>query len=228
VGNPPLKRKGSKLGMIFGGKKRERVNSKNTDEHEVVNWDEDVARERFAQAGRPEDQLIRVRSKRFDRNKPEEDSSSERTRSRTLTRKPSKLKMLFMGSSERPHIVQMTDEMVRLETVIISEKGKKKLIEELLAMRGNFSVKVHFCSAVERFDASGEDKERSVLAQSLVEMFLVPGCMFYITMSEPRRQAILDGNFNQLLDAKREVLEELSKNADVMRIVDFVETLDGV
>ena len=151
--------------------------------------------------------------------------------SRKLRRNPSKMKM-FNGSKSSSHDrlgpVMMTDEMIRLETVIQSDKGRQRLVQELLALRGDFSVKVRFCSAVEKFDSAVEEQEQRSLANSLIQTFLAHGCLFYISsLSTARYHAIVvDGNYNQLLDAKREVLDELTRNPEVMRIVDHVETLD--
>lgn len=221
---PRMKRKGSKLAMIFASisNKRERTNSKATDDHEIVQFDEDIAAIRASR-----DAVSNA--VRSSRNEDEASTNEDKRKSKNLSKVPSKLKILFT-KGERPHFIAMTDEMIRLETVIQSEKGRKKLIDELLVLKGDFSVKVRFCYAIEQFDnCVGDDRERAALALSLIDMFVRDGGMFHVALSEVRKQAILvDGNFNQLLDAKREVLDELSKNENVMKFVNMVEALDGV
>jgi len=208
------------LAMIFSSMKRERANSKTTEDHDMVNFDAEIAAARAAASTRESSSIRASKDEEYE----------DKRKSKNLTKVPSKLKILFGMGAERPHVVAMTDEMVRLDTVIQSEKGRKKLIDELLAMKGAYSVMVRFCYAVDQFDNTiGDEKERTTLAQSLIDMFLRDGGKFHITLSEARKQAILEkNNHNQLLGAKHEVLEELSKIAEVMSIVDIVEAMDGV
>ena len=121
-----------------------------------------------------------------------------------------------------------TDEMIRLETVILSQKGRQLLIQDLLSLPGAQSVKVRFISAVDTFDSSPTKEERVKLAQKIVEMFVQKGGMFTITLESERAQAIIDGNYDLLVQARKEVLEELAQNGEVMNIVGVVETIDGV
>jgi hypothetical protein len=180
---------------------------------------------------RPKEHLEKARpqSYRLHDARASKDSDQDDSNKR-MSRKPSKLRMMFFAKTERPAVVVMTDQMIRLETVIQSDKGRQHLVQQLLSLRGDHAVKVRFCAAVDKFDACFDEHERAALAEALIQTFLVHGCMFYISsLSEVRAYAIIvEGNHNQLLDAKREVLESLSKDADVMRIVDIVETLDDV
>ena len=161
-------------------------------------------------------------------DKDEEAANKSKHRSERIPRKPSKLKIIF-GKSERPQFVIMTDEMIRLETIIQSDKGRHRLVQELLSMPGDYSVKVRFCSAVDTFDSASDEHDRNMLAQSLVNTFLTHGCLFYInSLSEGRYHSIVtEGKYNQLLNAKREVLEELASNAEVMSKVEYIESLDN-
>jgi len=136
--------------------------------------------------------------------------------------------MLPWTKPEKPHLVMMTDSMIRLETLIQSDKAKQRLVQEMLALQGDYSVKIRFCSAIETFDAAIDPNEREALAQTIIQTFLAHGCLFYISsLSDARYNAIVvQNNYNQLLDAKREVLQELSQVPEVMQIVNYVETLD--
>jgi hypothetical protein len=202
-----LKRKGSKLGMLLGIVKRERSGSKSSK----------------GSKGSDDDYLVAYEDH-------DEFVSKLKRQSKRSARSGTKLTTLFGSRSENPRFVPTTDSMIRLETVIQSDKGRKDLIQELMVLKGCFSVKVRFCAAVDTFDAADEDDEdkKVEMAAKLIETFLVPGSMFYVPMSDARREAIMKGNVNQLLAAKREVLEELSNNESVMQIVDHVEGLDGV
>lgn len=138
---------------------------------------------------------------------------------------PGKANMAFVATS---------DEMVRLDTVIHSEKGRQELVSKLIALPGDFVTKIRFCSAVEQYDSqtgeSQEDRDRKLMqGVGICDMFLREGSVFYIQLSEARRDFIVEGNnFGHLVEAKREILLELSENPAVMQIVDDVEGMDGV
>jgi hypothetical protein len=161
------------------------------------------------------------------KTKDEDDDVAKRSSSK-FSRVPSKFTILSWPKAERPQPVVMTDDMIRLETLIQTDKAKQRLVQEVLTLRGDYSVKIRFCSAIDTFDAAVEQSERDALAQTIIQTFLAHGCLFYISsLSDARYVAIvIQNHFNQLLDAKREVLEELSRIPEVMEIVNHVETLD--
>lgn len=122
-----------------------------------------------------------------------------------------------------------TDEMIRLETVILSSKGRQLLIHELLSFPGDYSVKVRFISAVDTWDGADNKEEKVRLGQKIVDTFVERGSMFTISSLKPERvQALVEGYHEQLMFARRDVLEELSKIEALMDIASHVESIDGV
>lgn len=238
-----LQRRPSRIGaLLFGTSWRERSSSKspkasenepkgNSTNFALTSYEDDDAKQN------PRVRSFRDQSSRFGRDSSFRQSKDEspvvnenKRRSKELSRKGSKLRVIFSSKSERPQFVIMTDEMIRLETIIQQDKGKHRLVQELLTVRGDHAVKVRFCSAVDKFDACQDEAEREALAHTLVQTFLSYGCLFYIpSLSDARYNAIVhEHNYNQLLHAKREVLEDLSRNPDVMRMVDMVESMDDL
>lgn len=123
--------------------------------------------------------------------------------------------------------VEYTDEMARLETLIQSDRVRSVLIQRLIALKGDFSVKVRFCAAVDRYSDETDREESARLCSKIVSMFLAPNSMFLITtLNAARVQAVLDGELSQLGAVKRDVLTELSQDPAVMAIVDEVEEMD--
>lgn len=144
--------------------------------------------------------------------------------------------MRISGALERPLFVHTTDEMVRLDTIIQSEKGRQVLINRAIALPGSTTVKIRFCHAVEQYDSQAEDgtnsagKERKLgQAVTICDMFLRERSAFFLSeLTEARRDFILEGNYAHLIEAKREILAELTKSNELMNIVDYVEGLEGV
>lgn len=134
---------------------------------------------------------------------------------------------LFGFLAPRPHDIACpyTDEMVRLEDMILSAKGRPLLIHDSLKLKGDIGVKVRFITAVDQYDeaTSSEDKKR--LGSKIVETF-VEGKMFHLTaLDDELGQVLAEGRYGFLLDARRRVLEELSLDGEVMKIVDNIEGL---
>jgi len=139
-------------------------------------------------------------------------------------------KLIIFGEREMLPFVPTTDAMVRLDTVIQSDKGRTRLIHKVLGTQGDCAIKIRFCSAVDKFDSVVDEKERKALGEALVELFFGPSSMFNIgdSLSNARRRVILNGNYNQLLDAKREILDELTKIQSFMSFVAEIESKDDL
>ena len=135
-------------------------------------------------------------------------------------RRPSKLAILLFGPTKLP-VVDTTAAMLRLETVIKSEGLRKQLVQEIVAIPGNFIIKIRFCVAVDHYISTQQKEEKKNLAKKLIETFLEPHSMFLVNIDEDRRQAIVfENQMSQLLEAKKEILLQLSLNSQIMAIVD--------
>ncbi|KAH9257713.1 hypothetical protein BASA81_004171 [Batrachochytrium salamandrivorans] len=77
---------------------------------------------------------------------------------RLMSLVPGKANLAFIATS---------DEMVRLDTVIHSEKGRQELVSKLIALPGDLVTKIRFCSAVEQYDSqvgdSQEDRDKKLM-----------------------------------------------------------------
>ena len=135
-----------------------------------------------------------------------------------------------LSATQQQQVSAYTDEMIRLETVILSPKGRQLLIQDMLALPGDVAVKVRFIAAIDTWDDADAKEERARLAQKIVDTFVYKGSMFAISTLKPERvQALVtNGEFDQLFFARKDVLEELSKHEAVMQIVGNVEAIDGV
>lgn len=132
-------------------------------------------------------------------------------------KRASRLVMTFR--SQRLRAVNATEEMVKLDTHMQDEKRRQSLVQALLSCNTDYAVKIRFCSAVDRLELVEDAKEKEAMVEALIELFLTPGSMFFInTVSKARTRAITKGQ-NELMNAKLEVLEELSQSADIMNIV---------
>jgi hypothetical protein len=116
-----------------------------------------------------------------------------------------------------------TDDMIRLETLILSPKGKQSLIQGVLKVQGDPTVKIRFITSVTHYDNTEGAQERKKVAQKIIEMFVQGGQMFTLNFSEELTKSILDGNHNRLLEARRDILEHLSLNPEIMSVVKEVE-----
>jgi hypothetical protein len=120
-----------------------------------------------------------------------------------------------------------TNDMQRLEDVVQSPEHRHDLIEQLLSLRGDSMVKVRFMHVVDQFDAASNIKERKRLAEIIINTFINGGGhdngIFKINVESDTARLILHGNHLLLLKARREILEELSLNKEVMKIVERIE-----
>lgn len=120
---------------------------------------------------------------------------------------------------QRLRAIDATEEMIKLDTHLQNEKRRRSMVQTLLGCNADYSVKIRFCSAVDQLELVEDSKERETMVDALIELFLTPGSMFFIdTVSKARTKAIIKGQ-NELLNAKLEVLEELSQSTEVMTIV---------
>lgn len=143
---------------------------------------------------------------------------------KSLQKRSSKL----LGKDKASNPQAYTDEMIRLETLLMSQKGRQVLVQDLLSVPGNLSVKVRFISAVDTYDSGETREDRARLGEKIVDTFLQKGSLFYISLNDERINAILAGNYDQLLFARKDVLEELASHEEVMNFVDERETMDGL
>ena len=119
--------------------------------------------------------------------------------------------------------VQMTEDMRRVNVVLQSDQLRRELIDALLKTQTDFTVKIRFCSAVDKLYLVTNKEERRCMEDALVELFLTPSSMFCIsTLSKARARAIVNGHCHELGNAKLEVLEELSKAQQVRDAVDQI------
>jgi len=137
---------------------------------------------------------------------------------------------IFKERSSKTFTIQpFTDEMIRLETVLMSQKGRQLLIQDLLSLPGNHSVKVRFVSAVDTYDSAESKEDRQRLGQKIVETFILKGGLFTIDLPEERVDAIVQGNnYDVLLQARKDILDDLASKADVMDIVEEIESMDDL
>ena len=215
---------------------RERADSKDSklSKDSKSSKDSKVSKDSKGSKGKKKDKTLeRDMSKRSSKSfttdgsgsKTPEKRSSKRS-SRKLSRKGSKLAGIFFTPKKLP-AVEITDSMIRLETLVQSEKLRGELVQRLVVLPGDFVVKLRFCAAVDHFDNASDKDDQKNLANTIIETFLNPNSMFKISLNEDRREAIVsDGMLNQLLEAKREILEEMTRNPEVMKIVDSVESMD--
>jgi hypothetical protein len=157
-------------------------------------------------------------------------SSNQRLKTlrKSLQKRGSKLAIWKSGRELESAPQPITDEMIRLETVILSQKGRQLLVQYLLSLPGNYSVKVRFINAVDTYDAADTKEERQRLGQKLIDTFISKDSMFFLALPEDRAEDILNGDLDRLLGARRDILGELASSPEVMAIVGEVETMDGV
>jgi len=148
---------------------------------------------------------------------------------KSLQKRSSKMTIFTKERSSKTFNIQpFTDEMIRLETVLMSQKGRQLLIQDLLTLPGNHSVKVRFVSAVDTFDSAESKEDRQRLGLKIVETFIQKGGLFTIDLPQDRVDAIVQGNHDVLLQARKDVLDDLASKADVMKIVEEIETMEDL
>lgn len=131
------------------------------------------------------------------------------------------------GSKRLPPPIEITDAMIRLETVISNQKLKEMFIKRLVSFQGDYMTRIRFIGAIEKYDEVEDKDEQKNRLLKIVEMFLKKGSMFEINLSDARKNLIVnDHQYNQLWEAKKEILSELTENPEILQILDEVEAMD--
>jgi len=105
----------------------------------------------------------------------EENVSTKEIRKRQSSRK-------FLGlSKEKSQKYEITEDMINLQRIISDKNHRQRLIELLLPLDGDSSVKVRFCSAVEEYQREKDKEERTRKGAHIVKTFVKQGSMFRLT-----------------------------------------------
>lgn len=116
----------------------------------------------------------------------------------------------------------ITDGMLNLLTCIAHAETRKKLIHQLMAIKGGLSVQVRFIAAVEQYENTTNDLvEQRRLGEQIIAIFVEDETgRFAVTLHEDTRKFLaVEGFLNFLPYAKLEVLDELAKREDVMEMI---------
>jgi hypothetical protein len=85
----------------------------------------------------------------------------------------------FIGISRgKSQKFEITEDMINLQRIICDPTYRQRLIELLVPLDGDSSVKVRFCCAVEEWQREKDKKVRNKKAAHIVKMFVRKGSMF--------------------------------------------------
>jgi len=85
----------------------------------------------------------------------------------------------FLGlSRDKSQKFEITEDMINLQRIICDKPHRQKLIELLIPLDGDSSVKVRFCAAVEEYQREKEKKEKNRKGAQIVKMFIKKGSLF--------------------------------------------------
>jgi hypothetical protein len=109
---------------------------------------------------------------------PFPDGNGRPASSRTSVKKrPSsrRFKGISRGRSQK---FEITEDMMNLQRIILDQQHRQRLIELLVPLDGDSSVRVRFCCAVEEFQREKDKKLRNKKGAHIVRMFIRKGSMF--------------------------------------------------
>jgi len=120
---------------------------------------------------------------------------------------------------EKNLTVESVTEITRLEDAIKNRSSRHRLVDALLTLKDDLSIKVRFVSAVDEF-LHAEGKDRRKMGKQIVKMFINPSSMFHISHIAPHHeQALLAKKYENLEDVRMAVLCELAHNELVKKTV---------
>ena len=78
-----------------------------------------------------------------------------------------------------------TEDMLNLRKVLQNRFTRNRLINKLLPIKADYSVRIRFCSAVEEFESTKDKIEKKQKARKIVTMFVQPGSLFQLSNLPP-------------------------------------------
>ncbi len=145
---------------------------------------------------------------------------------RRLTMRMSRRNQL---SNKNSVYIEFNDDMKKIESIIQS-KYQHELVNDLLPIGGDFSVKIRFVSAVNKFLSTYVELDRLRKGLKIIEIFIIPETRFeLLSLSKDRKARLLEGDISELAPAKNDILYSLSKRPEVMSLVDkFLELKNNI
>ena len=98
----------------------------------------------------------------------------------TMSLRKSLHSRLFSHTGSQKSLHPYTDEMIRLEDVIVSQPKRNLLVHDLIAIQGDVIMKIRFIAAVDQYENCENLEDRKKLGQKLIETF-VEGGLFTIS-----------------------------------------------
>lgn len=135
----------------------------------------------------------------------------------SMKKRPSsrRLKGFSRGKSQK---FEITDDMMNLQRIILDPGHRQKLVELLVPLDGDSSVKVRFCCAVEEYQREKDKKIRNKKAAHIVRMFIRKGSMFRLQgLSKEYEKSLRAKRYDTLDTVKNVILDELVLNQVVAK-----------
>jgi hypothetical protein len=111
------------------------------------------------------------------------------------------------------------DRLVMIRNSVCNEMSLRKIIGDILHIKGDFCVKLRFCQAVSKFEKETNPLEKKNKSLKIVSLF-IHGEMFKIKSLTKKRVNMILRNHNNLILAKEDIIREIEKCDDLMQIIE--------
>ncbi len=105
-----------------------------------------------------------------------------------------------------------------IRKTICNEISLRKIIGDILHIKGDFCVKLRFCQAVFNFENEKNPEEKKKKSMKIISIF-IHGNMFKIKTFTKKRVNMILKNHNNLILAKEDIIREIEKYEDIMNII---------
>lgn len=111
------------------------------------------------------------------------------------------------------------DRLAMIRSSVCNEMSLRKIIGDILHIKGDFCVKLRFCQAVSKFEKETDPLEKKNKYMKIVSLF-IHGEMFKIKSLTKKRVGMILKNHNNLTLAKEDIIREIEKYDDLMKIIE--------
>lgn len=126
-----------------------------------------------------------------------------------------RFKGMSRGKSQK---FEITEDMMNLQRIICDAGYRQKLIEMLIPLDGDSSVKVRFCCAVEEYQREKDKALKKKKGAQIVKMFARKGSMFRLkNLSKEHEKSLRAKKYDTLETVKNITLDELVVNQVVAK-----------
>jgi len=131
-----------------------------------------------------------------------------------------RFKGLSRGKSQK---FEITEDMINLQRIICDAGYRQRLVELLVPLDGESSVKVRFCSAVEEYQREKDKKLKKKKGYHIVKMFIKKGSMFRLKSVTKEQETSLRAKKYEVLETlKNVILDELVLNKVVAKTMNDI------